>query len=127
MKRYVDTVRIAENRRHVRFMGFNIKRNEYLCPLCETIGNTVMPLFPDLRELGSHLNNNTSNKSPTTTSMSEESSAAAVVPDNGGGRKRSIDLSYDDWLDCLEKTLENSIKKELHDDKGTLIYLLRLL
>ena len=32
-----------------------------------------------------------------------------------------ISLSYDDWLSCLEKTLENSIKKEQKDDKDVFI------
>jgi hypothetical protein len=31
--------------------NFNIKRNEFLCPLCETIGNTVLPLLPNFKEL----------------------------------------------------------------------------
>lgn len=101
-------MRIAENRRHVRYMGYNIKRNEYLCPLCETIGNTVLPLFPNLAEL-----TNLAKEQPKESKESEEKALSET-------KRKHIELSYDDWLDGLEKTLENSIKKELHDDKGIL-------
>ena len=63
-----------------------MKKNEFLCPLCETIGNTVLPILPNMQDL----------KSPQ------------KVPD----------ISYMDWLDALKKTLDNSIQKELQDDKG---------
>ena len=86
--RYVDTCRLAENRRHNRTFSYSIK-NEYLCPLCETIGNSVMPLFPDFRELNFE-----------STPSSQNS------------------LTYEEWLDGLEKTLENSVSKELQDNKG---------
>ena len=89
--RYVDTCRLAENRRHNRTFGYSIKY-EYLCPLCETIGNSVMPLFPDFRQL---------NLESTPSSQNS--------------------LTYEDWLDGLEKTLENSVRKELQDNKGALI------
>ena len=85
---------MSENRRHNRYHGFNVKRNEYLCPLCETIGNCVLPVFPEFKEL-CRGNDETS----------EESAP-----------KREIKLSYEDWIDGLEKTLENSVKKELQDD-----------
>ncbi len=35
--------------------------------------------------------------------------------------KAIIDLRYEDWLDCLEKTLENSIRTEMQDDKDVFI------
>lgn len=88
-KRYVETVRQIESRRNARYMAFDIKKSEYVCPLCETLGNTVMPVFPDLNSL--------------------TSGAQEPIP---------IEISFEDWLDGLEKTLENSVKKELHDDKG---------
>lgn len=87
-------------------MGFNIKRSEYLCPLCETIGNTVLPLFPNLKELTDMRSEDKESSSRMEEALSNEK------------KRKQIDLSYYDWLDGLEKTLENSIKKELHDDKG---------
>ena len=48
--RYVDGVKVNENRRNARLFNANNKRNEFLCPLCETIGNTVLPLLPNFRE-----------------------------------------------------------------------------
>jgi hypothetical protein len=48
-------VKANENRRHVaRLHNFNIKRNEFLCPLCETIGNTVLPMLPNFKEFTNH-------------------------------------------------------------------------
>lgn len=88
-QKYVDTLRLVDNRRHTRYLSYNIM-NEFLCPLCETVGNSVMPIFPDFRQLTKH----------------------------SSEKKENILLSYEDWLDGLEKTLDNSVKKEFHDDKG---------
>ena len=95
----MDTVKSTESRRHNRYHGFSVKRNEYLCPLCETIGNSVLPIFPDFKEMS---------RASEEAVKSEEAS------------KREINLSYEDWIDGLEKTLENCVKKELQDDKGLL-------
>lgn len=89
--RYVDTVRQIESRRNARFLFFDFKRNEYVCPLCDTIGNTVLPIYPELN------------------SFSQMSQQAET---------KSIQITFEDWIDGLEKTLENSVKKELHEDKG---------
>lgn len=74
--------------------------------MCETIGNTVLPLYPDLKDL-TRIDSvhSIDDKMDDLTSPQEIS------------RKR-INLSYEDWLDGLEKTLQNSVKKELHEDKG---------
>lgn len=92
--------------------GFSVKRNEYLCPLCESIGNTVLPLFPDLKYL--------SRLSTSTSESSNESPAVSRSVSDDTQRKK-IALSYEDWLDGLEKTLENSVKQELQDDKDVFI------
>jgi hypothetical protein len=151
----VDTVRNAENRRQTRFHGFNVKRNEYLCPLCETIGNTVLPIFPELNEftqvsaaaaaasMPPPLNIPSTSKAlieetkPESNkmdiSMTSEDLKTMLSVDSfitGQGDASSAapaasasvnSLSYDDWLSCLEKTLENSIKKEQKDDKDVFV------
>lgn len=94
-QKYVETYRLSENRRHARYLNYNIKE-EFMCPLCETVGNSVIPIYPDFREL------NCNNRADT-----KDASRAS--------------LSYEDWLDCLEKTLDNSVKKELQDDKDVFI------
>ncbi len=45
-QKYVDTTRANENRRNHRFLRISPKRNEYFCPLCETLGNTVLSVTP---------------------------------------------------------------------------------
>lgn len=79
----MDTFRLAENRRHARYLSYNVK-DEFLCPLCDTVGNCVMPLFPDFREM----HTNSTNKS-------------------------ECSLAYDDWLDGLKKTLDKSLEVEV--------------
>lgn len=93
-QKYVDTYRLSENRRHMRYLSYNVK-DEFTCPLCETVGNTVLPIYPDLREL------NTKN-----TSNSASSSTATTSSDT---------LSYEDWLDGLEKTLDQSVRRDLQE------------
>lgn len=53
---YFDNVRAKENRRPYRLRqpaGFDSEKNEYLCPLCECLSNTVLLLLPPLGMLQS--------------------------------------------------------------------------
>ncbi len=52
-----------------------------------------------------------------------ESSTTSVVTESGDDTKKPApnSLSYDDWLSCLEKTLENSFQKEQKDDKDVFV------
>lgn len=48
---YFDNVLAKENRRPYRLRqpaSFDVEKHEYLCPLCEGLSNTVMPLIPPL-------------------------------------------------------------------------------
>ncbi len=110
-QKYVDTVKLNENRRHNRYFGFNVKKNEYLCPLCETVGNSVLPLFPDLKELS---------KSTALANKSEEI-FEEDEPMTFKKQKVTSFLTYEDWLDGLVKTLENTVKKEHQDNKDVFI------
>lgn len=92
-QKYVDGIKASENRRHGRFFNFSTKKNEYLCPLCETIGNTVLPIVPNIKS------NLVSNQS-----------------------KENINITYDDWIDGLQKTLDKSVQKELNDDKNIFMF-----
>ncbi|KAG7206391.1 hypothetical protein KM043_003754 [Ampulex compressa] len=51
---YFDNVLAKENRRPYRLRqpsSFDVEKQEYLCPLCECLSNTVMPVLPDLGTL----------------------------------------------------------------------------
>uniref|UniRef100_A0A0A9XCN8 E3 ubiquitin-protein ligase n=1 Tax=Lygus hesperus TaxID=30085 RepID=A0A0A9XCN8_LYGHE len=53
-KKYIDTIHNKENRRPYRLRAptsFDIDKNEYLCPLCECLSNTVLPVIPYLHTL----------------------------------------------------------------------------
>ncbi len=86
-QKYVDTLRLSENRRHARYLSYNIK-DEYSCPLCDTVGNCVMPLFPDFRRM--------------TKSSSKQVS--------------HVDLTYGEWLDGLEKTLDKCVSLQTKEN-----------
>ncbi|CAL7936397.1 unnamed protein product [Xylocopa violacea] len=51
---YFNNVLAKENRRPFRLRqpaSFDVEKHEYLCPLCECLSNTVLPLLPPLRTL----------------------------------------------------------------------------
>lgn len=50
-QRHFDMILAKENRRPYRLrhsLSFDVHKNEYLCPLCEGLCNTVMPLLPPI-------------------------------------------------------------------------------
>ncbi|XP_039295359.1 E3 ubiquitin-protein ligase UBR2 [Nilaparvata lugens] len=50
-QRYFENVLARENRRPYRLRhptSFDVEKNEFLCPLCECLNNTVLPLIPPL-------------------------------------------------------------------------------
>ncbi|XP_013420461.1 E3 ubiquitin-protein ligase UBR2 isoform X2 [Lingula anatina] len=94
---FFDSVLAKERRRILRFrhrLSYHIERGEFLCPLCETISNTVIPIIPPLQTL-----------------VREGSTTA-------------IHLSLGDWIDGLQKTVRASIKaiKEKESEEERLLY-----
>ncbi|XP_027131316.1 E3 ubiquitin-protein ligase UBR2 [Larimichthys crocea] len=48
-QRYFEAVQLKEQRRQQRLRGhtsYNVENGEFLCPLCECLSNTVIPLLP---------------------------------------------------------------------------------
>jgi hypothetical protein len=93
------------SKNNVRFIifsaySYNVKE-EFTCPLCETVGNTVLPIYPDFREL------NTKNSSAAIPALASASSTTVAA------------LSYEDWLDGLEKTLDQSVKRDLQEGSSS--------
>ncbi len=53
-QRFFDAIVVKERRRPFRFRhhySYDIEKNEFLCPLCETLSNTVIPIVPHLSSL----------------------------------------------------------------------------
>lgn len=53
-QKYFDNILAKENRRPYRLRqptSFDVEKHEYLCPLCECLSNTVLPLVPPLGTL----------------------------------------------------------------------------
>ena len=52
--RYFRAILEKESHRHVLFrqhLSYDIEKMEFLCPLCETLSNTVIPIIPHLATL----------------------------------------------------------------------------
>ncbi|XP_061173944.1 E3 ubiquitin-protein ligase UBR2-like isoform X1 [Saccostrea echinata] len=82
---FFQAILVKERRRLSRIphsLSYNIVQLEYLCPLCESLSNTVIPLIPALHSL---------------------------VSDSDIS---SVDLGFGDWLDGLQKTVEKSTKQD---------------
>ncbi|KAF7640710.1 hypothetical protein LDENG_00021130, partial [Lucifuga dentata] len=48
-QRYFEAVQLKEQRRQQRLRGhtsYDVENGEFLCPLCECLSNTVIPLLP---------------------------------------------------------------------------------
>ncbi|XP_048736873.2 E3 ubiquitin-protein ligase UBR2-like isoform X4 [Ostrea edulis] len=87
---FFQAILVKERRRLSRIphsLSYNIVQLEYLCPLCESLSNTVIPLVPALHTLVSE----------------------SDISD--------VDLSFGDWLDGLQKTVENSMKQDTSASK----------
>uniref|UniRef100_T1JGA7 E3 ubiquitin-protein ligase n=1 Tax=Strigamia maritima TaxID=126957 RepID=T1JGA7_STRMM len=55
-QQYVESVLAKERRRPVRFrlhLSFDVDKNEFLCPLCECLSNSIMPLVPQFNPTSS--------------------------------------------------------------------------
>lgn len=98
-QRYFDAIAAKERRRPFRFRNacsYNIEKLEFLCPLCAAISNTVIPMLPPLSTL--------------------RTSTAGCDID----QQKEVDLSFNDWLDGIQKTVQASVKaavdKESEDE-----------
>lgn len=52
LSRYHSSITSQDYRRTLRMRGssnYDVDRNEFLCPLCQTLSNTVIPVLPSLR------------------------------------------------------------------------------
>lgn len=60
-QKYFDNVMVKEHRRPYRLRhpaSFDIDKREFLCPLCECLSNTVLPLIPGLSSIQQSHDNN---------------------------------------------------------------------
>ncbi|CAF3756931.1 unnamed protein product [Rotaria socialis] len=50
--KYYNSITSQDHRRTLRMRGsanYDTERNEFLCPLCQTLSNTIIPILPSLR------------------------------------------------------------------------------
>jgi len=89
-QRYFEAVLAKERRRPVRYVrhvSFDVDKNEFLCPLCECLSNTVIPMLPPT-------------PLPQPSTGDKQVSPSSYIP--------STDLSMCDWLTALHSTVEGS-------------------
>lgn len=94
-QKFFDSVLLKERRRPLRYgrhISFNVDKNEFLCPLCERLSNTVIPMVPAI---------------------------SSLVPDE---MFSSFDIGIDDWLTMIRKAVEkvqvHRLKDPASDDSG---------
>lgn len=81
-QKHFDMILAKENRRPYRLrhsLSFDVHKNEYLCPLCEGLCNTVIPLLPPI--------------------------SSFAEPEN---MKTFENLTFDNWLEGLHMALKQS-------------------
>ncbi|XP_025104421.1 E3 ubiquitin-protein ligase UBR2-like isoform X2 [Pomacea canaliculata] len=84
-QRYFQNIVNKERRRPMRFrhsFSYDVDKMEYLCPLCEGLSNTIIPIIPHL---------------------------SSLLPE---GETKAVTLSFDDWLDGIHKTAVNSVQNK---------------
>lgn len=92
--KYFDNILAKENRRPYRVRqptSFDIEKQEFLCPLCECLSNTALPLIPAL----------------STIQVSTPTENAEVI----------VHMDFDAWLSIIEMVLGH--KKRLKKVKST--------
>lgn len=53
-EKYFNNISTKENRRPYRLrqpISFDVEKNEFLCPLCESLNNSVLPVLPPLKNI----------------------------------------------------------------------------
>lgn len=86
--KYFDNILAKENRRPYRLRqptSFDVEKNEFLCPLCECLSNTALPLVPALSSI----------------QVTPPTENAEVI----------VHMDFDAWLSIVEMVLEH--KKRL--------------
>ncbi|XP_076464873.1 E3 ubiquitin-protein ligase UBR2-like isoform X2 [Babylonia areolata] len=84
-QRFFQNIVNKERRRPIRFRqnsSYDVDKMEYLCPLCEGLSNTVIPIIPHLSTL------------------------------QRDGENKAVVLEFDDWLDGIHKTAINSVQNK---------------
>lgn len=87
-QKFFDSVLKKERRRPLRFgrhISFDVDKNEFLCPLCECLSNSVIPLVPSMTSL---------------------------IQDD---YLKPIELSVDDWIFAMHKAVEKVYVHQIED------------
>ena len=111
-KTFFDDI-VATDRQRTRNRhppSFDTDKNEFLCPLCRTISNTVIPLIPQFHLLQP-------SAAASQPSLTAQSATSALVKNDGESASSSccssvtesaefdpaqpVDLDFSEWIDAL--------------------------
>lgn len=124
---FFQAILVKERRRLSRIphsLSYNIVQLEYLCPLCESLSNTVIPLVPALHSLVTDRSVWNRSKIKCTGCKVWGPSYPNVFFVKTYCLMRwhniilcfsdlcDVNLSFGDWLDGLQKTVKNATKQE---------------
>uniref|UniRef100_A0A1W7R9B1 E3 ubiquitin-protein ligase n=1 Tax=Hadrurus spadix TaxID=141984 RepID=A0A1W7R9B1_9SCOR len=87
-QKFFDSVLKKERRRPLRFgrhISFDVDKNEFLCPLCECLSNSVIPLVPAI---------------------------SSLVPADSC---KSVEILIDDWILAMHKAVEKVYVQQVED------------
>lgn len=91
---FFESLLAKEQRRNMRMRGmlnYDISQHQFLCPLCETLSNTVIPLLP---------------------SVSGLQSAALEGTTTESRPSGEPDVNLQEWLEGIQKTLQASAQQQ---------------
>ncbi|XP_035225375.1 E3 ubiquitin-protein ligase UBR2-like [Stegodyphus dumicola] len=88
-QKFFESVLRKEQRRPLRFgrhTSFDVEKKEFLCPLCERLSNSVIPIIPPL---------------------------STLIPPSVGINQ--VEISMDEWLSAMKKVAEGFQLEKLED------------
>lgn len=123
---FFQAILVKERRRLSRIphsLSYNIVQLEYLCPLCESLSNTVIPLVPALHSLVTDrlVWNRRSNVQGAKCMVQVIQMFSLLTYCFTRWHHNiilcfsdlcDVNLSFGDWLDGLQKTVKNATKQE---------------
>uniref|UniRef100_A0A8D0L320 E3 ubiquitin-protein ligase n=1 Tax=Sphenodon punctatus TaxID=8508 RepID=A0A8D0L320_SPHPU len=97
-QRYFDAVQAKEQRRQQRLRvhkSYDVENGEFLCPLCECLSNTVIPLLPPPRSVFNRLDfSRQPNLAQWIRTVSQQIKALSILRDQESATKRQENNSF---------------------------------
>ncbi|XP_071476314.1 E3 ubiquitin-protein ligase UBR2-like, partial [Diadema antillarum] len=95
---FFESLMAKEQRRNLRgALNYDISQHQFLCPLCETLSNTVIPLLPSVHSL-------------------QNAAQEGAVAER---KSPETPISLQEWLEGIQKTLQASAQQQEFETAAT--------